>query len=212
MPDMGIIIPIMGMTLYDKNLSAFLFNKTRRALLALLFSHPDESFYVNQVLQSLNAGSGAVQRELKMMTSAGIITRERRGNLVYYRANPKNPIFNEIKAIVNKTFGVADTIRESLDSIRDKIVVAFIFGSVAARTETRVSDIDLMIIGEVDFGDVASAISGAQDFLKREINPVVYPAHEFQKKIKENHHFVKSVLGAEKIFVIGDENELGRLV
>ena len=211
MPDMGIIIPIMGMTTYDKNLSAFLFNKTRRGLLGLFFGHPDESFYVNQILQSLNAGSGAVQRELKIMTDAGIVKRERKGNLVYYQANPQNPIFNDIKSIINKTFGVTDTIRESLDSIANKITVAFIFGSVAARTETRASDIDLMIIGEVDFGEVVSAISNAQDFLKREINPVVYPVQEFQKRVKENHHFVKSVLVAEKIFVIGDENELGRL-
>ncbi len=201
----------MGMTAYDKKISIFLFNKTRRDLLTLLYGHPDESFYINQLLRSLHAGSGAVQRELKIMTEAGIITREHTGNLVYYRANSKNSIFNELKAIVNKTFGVAGVIRESLTPILHKIRVAFIFGSVATRTEDRASDIDVMVIGDVDFGDVVSSISSAENILKREINPVVYPVAEFQNRIAENHHFVTSVLGEEKIFIVGDDNELGRL-
>lgn len=149
--------------------------------------------------------------KLKIMTEAGIITREHTGNLVYYRANSKNSIFNELKAIVNKTFGVAGVIRESLTPILHKIRVAFIFGSVATRTEDRASDIDVMVIGDVDFGDVVSSISSAENILKREINPVVYPVAEFQNRIAENHHFVTSVLGEEKIFIVGDDNELGRL-
>jgi uncharacterized protein len=93
----------MGMMLIDKKLSAFLFNKTRRGLLTLLYGHPDESFYVNQILQALHAGSGAVQRELKIMTEAGIITRQKTGNLVYYRVNTKSPIFNELNGLIMKT-------------------------------------------------------------------------------------------------------------
>ena len=195
----------------DKQLTSFLFNKTRRGLLALFYGHPDESFYVNQILQSLNAGSGAVQRELKAMLESGLITREREGNQIYYQANDKSPIFNELRSIVTKTFGAADVIRQSLGTLTEKISVAFIFGSVATRTETRVSDIDVMIIGEADFGEVVSALSSAQKFLKREINPVVYPAAEFRQKVKNNHHFINSVLEDEKIFLIGDENELSRL-
>ena len=38
----------MGMDIFDKNLSAFLFNKTRRGLLSLLYRHPNETFYINQ--------------------------------------------------------------------------------------------------------------------------------------------------------------------
>ena len=107
-PEMGMIIPDMGINTFERRVSSYLFNKTRRGLLALLFGRPDESFYVNQILQQLGSGSGAVQRELKMMTEAGIIVREKKGNLVYYQANSSSPIFNELKNIVRKTFGVAD--------------------------------------------------------------------------------------------------------
>ena len=104
----------MGMAGYEQRLSSYLFNKTSRGLLALLYGRPDESFYVSQIVQLLGSGSGAVQRELKMMAEAGIIVREEKGNLVYYHANSDSPIFSELKNIVRKTFGVADIIRESL--------------------------------------------------------------------------------------------------
>ena len=200
------------MILCDEKLSVFLFNKTRRGLMALFFGHPDEAFYVNQLLQSLNAGSGAVQRELKIMTEAGIITRERRGNMVYYQANIKNPIFNELKNIVSKTFGVADILRSALEPVAEKIKLAFIFGSVANKTETRASDIDVMIVGDIAFGEVISCLSPSQKTLNREINPVVYPVNEFITRIVEEHYFIQNVLSDPKIFIIGDEDVLDRLV
>jgi predicted nucleotidyltransferase len=212
MPDLGIIMPVMGMTKYDSRLSSVLFNKTRRGLLALLYGRTDESFYVNQIMQSLGSGSGAVQRELRLMTESGIVLRTRTGNMVYYQANAKCPIFNELKNIVRKTFGVADIIRESLATAADKIRVAFIFGSVAGSTDNRASDIDIMIIGDITFDEVSSAVSQAEETIQREINPVVYPVAEFRRKIKDNQHFLKTVLEDEKIFIIGDDGELTKLV
>lgn len=201
----------MGITTFDDKLSSFLFNQTRRALLALFYEHTDEAFYVNQIVQSLGKGSGAVQRELRLMTEAGLIVRTRKGNLVFYQANDKSPIFSELKNIVRKTLGVAGVIRKALEPMADKIKVAFIFGSVARHTDDRASDIDLMLIGPISFDDAVSSISKAQDTLQREINPVVYPVGEFKKRLSEKHHFVLEVMEGKKIFITGDEDELGKL-
>ncbi len=196
----------------NENLCSGLFGKTRQAVLALLYGRADSSFYTKQVLDAVRIGRGTVQRELKNLTDTGIIIREVQGRQVYYRANEKCPIFNELKSIVRKTFGVADVIRDSLATISRKIVAAFIFGSVARSADDRRSDIDVIIIGEVSFADVSSVISPAEKTIQREINPVVYPLAEFKQKVKEDHHFVKSVLEGEKIFLVGDEGELRRLV
>jgi predicted nucleotidyltransferase len=201
----------MSTSSLNNGLAATLFGKARRAILSLLYGHADEAFYLRQIVRATGIGLGPAQRELKMMTEAGIVIRERKGNLVYYRANSSSPIFNELKNIVRKTFGVADVVREALAPISKNIRVAFIFGSVAKSTDDRRSDIDLMIVGKVSFGDVVSLLSPAEEKLGREITPVVYPIDEFKRKVKEDHHFVKTVLEEEKIFVIGDENELTRL-
>lgn len=188
-----------------------LFGKTRQAVLALLYGRADSSFYTKQILDAVKIGRGTVQRELKNLTDTGIIIREVQGRQVYYRANARCPIFDELKSIVRKTFGVADGIRQSLATNADKIRVAFIFGSVAKSTDDRRSDIDLMVVGKISFGDVVSLLTPAEQKLRREINPVVYPVAEFKRKVKEDHHFVKTVLEDEKIFVIGDEDELREL-
>ena len=188
-----------------------LFGKTRQSVLALLYGQAESSFYTKQILDAVNTGRGTVQRELKNLTDAGIITRQTQGRQVYFQANEKCPIFNELKSIVRKTFGIADAIRQSLSSAVDKIRAAFIFGSVAKSADERRSDIDLMVIGEISFGEVSSLIYEAEGKLSREINPVIYPAAEFKEKTKEDHYFVKNVLESEKIFLIGDDGELARL-
>jgi predicted nucleotidyltransferase len=188
-----------------------LFGKTRQAVLALLFGRADSAFYTKQILDAVKIGRGTVQRELKNLTDTGIIIREVQGRQVYYHANEKCPIFNELKSIVRKTFGVADVIRQSLASSARKIRVAFIFGSIARSADDRRSDIDLMVVGRISFGDVVSLLGPAEEKLAREINPVVYPIAEYKRKVREDHYFVKTVLEEEKIFVIGDEDELRRL-
>jgi predicted nucleotidyltransferase len=201
----------MSTIIYNDKLSSYLFNKTSRSLLALFFGHPDESYYVNQVLLKVGGGSGAVQRELKLMNDAGLIIREKRGNMVFYRANEQSPIFNELRNIVKKTFGIVDVLRDSLKPVASGISFAFIFGSVASGIDREASDLDLMIIGEVSYDEVISGISQAEKSIQREINSVVYSISEFKQKIHADHHFIKTVLESQKIFVIGDENELARL-
>ena len=188
-----------------------LFSNTRRAVLALLFGRTETSFYTKQILDAVKIGRGTVERELKSLTDAGIIIREVQGRQVYYRANEKCPIFNELKSLVRKTFGVTEVIRQSLEPAAPKIKLVFIFGSMATGTEKKGSDIDVMVVGTVSFGDTVALLASAQEKLGREINTVVYPAAEFKKKVKEDHYFVKTVIKGEKIFIIGDESELNRL-
>ena len=90
----------MGIEMGDTQIGNGLFGKTRQAVLALLYSHSAESFYMHQILRTVGTGSGAVQRELKHLADAGIIIREQRGRQVYYKANEKCPVFNELRNIV----------------------------------------------------------------------------------------------------------------
>ena len=95
-------MPIMGINRSDLPIRQHLFNKTRRGLLALLYGHTEKEYYINQMMQILDSGSGAVQRELKLMTEAGLLNRTKRGNLVYYQADGKCPIFVELKSLADK--------------------------------------------------------------------------------------------------------------
>lgn len=195
----------------SSSLAAALFGQTRRVILAMLYGHPDEAYYLRQLARSTGAGLGAVQREIKRLTEAGIVTRSVRGRQVFYQANPDCPVFAELKGLVVKTTGVADVLRTALAPLAGRIQLAFIYGSVARLAQKSASDVDLMAVGGVSFGEIISALTAAQETLAREVNPTVYSGAEFKAKLRAGHHFLTSVVRREKMFLIGDEHELARL-
>ena len=192
-------------------LGTTLFGKTRRAVLALLYSHPEESFYLRQIARMTAVGMGALQREIKQLAEAGIVVRSEVGRQSFFKANPDCPVYPELRAIVTKTFGIADILREGLSSLAGKINAAFIFGSIAGGEFKPGSDVDLLVIGDASFAEVVSALSRAQSLLSREINPTLYPPSEFKARLAEKQHFLKTVLNSPKIFIFGSSNELEEL-
>jgi DNA-binding transcriptional ArsR family regulator len=191
--------------------AAALFRKTRRQLLAWLFTHTDESFYVRELVRVSGAAIGAVSKELEELTAAGILRRTARGNQVFYQANPASPIFEEVKSIILKTAGLADQLRRALAPLTDRIRVALIYGSGARGWLRAPSDVDLLVVGEVPFGDVVSALASAQSSLGREINPVVYSAREFRSKLGARQHFLTTVMRGPNQFLAGGPSDLERL-
>jgi len=198
-------------TIEDSLLASSLFGKARRSVLAVLYTHPDESFYFRQLVRASGVGLGPVQREVRNLTSSGIIVRSVRGKQVYYQANRECPIFEELKSMMTKTAGIADFMRSSLAPLIDRISLAFISGSVARGEHRRASDIDLMVVGDVEFGEVVAVLGPAQEKLSREINPTVYGRREFASKASAGGHFTSRVLSGKLIFLIGDRDELARM-
>ena len=188
-----------------------LFGHTRSALLATLYGHTDQSFYLRQLIRAVGAGHGALQRELKHLTDMGLIVRRVQGNQVLYQANSQSPIFSEIRSLITKTVGTHDAIRSALMSLGSQIQIAFVYGSVARQKERANSDVDLMVLGNAAFSDVVSALSPAQRALGREINPTVFPVSEFRSKLAAGNHFLRSVMKEKRLFVVGSENELTNL-
>lgn len=188
--------------------SNVLFGKTRRRVLGLLFGHPERSFYLRQIVRLTGSAQGAVQRELDRLSRAGLLRRTTQGRQVHFQANRDAATFSELWALLLKTAGLVDVLREALAPLGDQIRVAFVFGS-AARGELRAdSDVDLFVIGDAPFDVVAPALIPSQERLGRDVNPTVYPPAEFSAKVRDGHHFVTSVLRERHLYVIGDSNEL----
>ena len=210
-PKRGTIVPAMSTAPYNEDISQTLFGKTRRAVLSLLYSHVDEAFYLRQIVRVAGVGLGAVQRELKLLSDAGIIQRIVRGRQVYYQANPQCPVFGELKALVIKTVGIAAIVQAALAPLADRIRIAGIYGSIARSEEHRGSDVDLLVVGKVTFAEIVSALDQAQKTINREINPTVYPVDEFQSKLSAGHHFLSTIVEKPMFFLFGDKRELARL-
>jgi predicted nucleotidyltransferase len=207
-PILGIIIPTMGM-IEQSGLADALFTKTQRRVLGLLFGNPDRSFYVNEIVRYAGVGIGAVQRELVRLAVAHLVTVTKLGNQKHYQANRQAPIFEELRGIALKTFGVADYLREALAPLAKSIFAAFIYGSVAKRTDTASSDIDVMIVSdELSFPDVIEALAVAEGALGRSINPSVYGRNEWRRKFAEKGAILQRIMKQPRIFLIGSDGEI----
>ena len=192
-------------------LASVLFGKSMQAIFSQLFGRPDEAFYLRELARSADISASSLQRDLAALTHAGVIERTARGHQVYFRANHACPIYEELRGLVVKTFGVTEILTVALHPLAGKIDAAFIYGSVARGEERAGSDIDLFIIGSATFAQVVQAVTPAQGKLGREINPTVYPRVEFVQTARDKSHFVDTVLSGRKLFLIGSDDELERL-
>lgn len=186
-------------------------SKLRAKLLGWLFSHPDDRFYARRLALLLKEDATNLSRELARLEKAGLLNLVIEGRQKYYQANRQSPIFEELHRLVIKTSGIGDTLRAALVPVAKQIRVAFIYGSFAAGAENNNSDIDLMVIGDISPEELTVPLDIAEAKLAREINPALYTPAEFRSKLDEGHHFLKTVTVGEKIFLIGDEYEFGRL-
>jgi predicted nucleotidyltransferase len=207
------ISPNMG-TIADTpiSLSDALFPRVRQRVLGLLYGQPDRSFFTNEVINLAGSGRGAVQRELADLAAAGLLRVSMQGNQKVYQANTAAPVFGELRGLVLKTFGLADTIREALQPLASQTEAAFIFGSVAKQEDTASSDVDLMIVSDtLGYGDVFGALEPVSVTLGRPVNPTVYTPAQFRKKARQDNAFIQRVLSQPKMWLIGTEESLHAL-
>src|SRR5438128_527623 len=192
-------------------LTDLLFGQTRGAVLALLYGRVDQSFYTREIAREVDASVGAVQRELENLSRVGLILRKSVGNQVFYQANRDAPIFAEMRALINKTVGIFGVLRSALRPLSKRIIAAFVYGSVAREQETAQSDVDLMVVGKATLDQVLSRLSTAEKGIGRSINPTVYSVAEFKSKLASGNHFLTAVLKGQKVFLLGDEDELRKM-
>jgi predicted nucleotidyltransferase len=193
------------------SLGDVLFGQTRGGILALLYSRSDESFYVRQIARYLHTSVGAVQRELENLSRVRLISRSRIGSQVFYQANQKSPVFGDIRALVAKTVGIFHVLRSALEPLAKQITVAFVYGSIARQEEKAGSDVDVMIIGKVTLDEVLEQFGSIEPSLGRAMNPTVYSIAEYKSKLASGNHFLKAVIRGKKVFLFGDEDELGEM-
>lgn len=210
MPNMGTILnpPIQGGTSFE-GLGGVLFTNTQQRVLSCLFGQPERSYFANELINITGAGSGAVQRELKRLSESGLVTSEMRGNQRHFQANPKSPIFHEVRQIVQKTFGLAHPIREALAPYREAIQCAFIFGSIAKKQDTATSDIDLFVISDVlSNADLINQLLATEVRLGRGINTTIYTAADVRQRLRSGNAFLKRILDQPKIWIIGNDSDI----
>ena len=192
-----------------KSLANALLGDTRSAVLAALLLRPEQALHVRELARVTGVSPGTLHRELKTLESLGILSRAQTGKQVFYVANRRCPVFDELAGLLRKTAGLVDVLRAALLPFSDRIEQAFVYGSMAVGDEHAHSDVDVMIVGILSFGEVVEALAPAQAALRREVNPTLFTPQEFVAKRLEPESFAAKVWQGPKLWLIGDGNESG---
>jgi predicted nucleotidyltransferase len=188
-----------------------LISKTMQGLLASTVMQPDRAWYLSDLAKHLGLRPSSLQNSLAALVKAGILTRRKEGNRVYFQANPSCPFFPELQGLIGKTVGLVDVLRDAIAKHKKRIAVAFIHGSVARSAEKSASDVDLIVIGSLGLADISPCLAKAEAQLNRPVNASVYTPEEFAKKLSAKNHFLTSILHKEKIFIFGGNHDLEKL-
>ena len=211
---MGTIIPIMGHIVSSGmpatvSVADALFTQTQQRVLSVLFGNATRSHYASEIIGRAQIGRGAVQRELARLEASGLITSERIGNQKHYRANEKSPVFEPLREIVLRTSGLADVLRTALAPLAQRIIAAFVFGSIARGEDSASSDVDLFVVSDaLTYADLFGVLEDAARTLGREVNPRVNSRIELATLRKKKNSFVERVMERPKIWIYGDEGSL----
>lgn len=192
-------------------LDAIISSKTKRKLLTLLLTNPKSRFYVREISRHIQENINSVREELKKLSSIGLVSSEKEANLLYYKINTHCPLYKDLKNLIYKTEALGSYLKE-VSSFPNDIQLAFVYGSTAYNQEWERSDIDLLVIGDIDGEKLHRHLIGLEEKIGREINTVHMSLAEFKTKIKKKDTFLKRVLSGEKIFIKGNADVLSRII
>jgi len=189
-----------------------LFPKVRQGVLAATLTQPGKWWYLSELAQFLHTTPSSLQRELKALTASGILEQRREGTRTYFKAESRSPLFPELRGLLEKTAGLLPALQQALHPFRGRIACAFVYGSVARRQESALSDVDLMVIGTVGLAELAPALRKVEARLGREVSVTNYSLDELRAKAAAKDHFLSAALKGRKRFVRGSQRDLEAIV
>lgn len=186
-------------------------SKTRTKILRHFFANPEKKYYLRELERILGISVGNIRRELLDLKKTGLFEAIQEGKQVYYFLNKNSPISKEFKKIISKTIGKEAILKEKLMQA-EGIEIAFIYGSVAREEEDAFSDIDIFIVGSAKEDNLLKIIREAEQELSQEINYVIFAEKDIKENIKKKDVFLADVIKGKKIFLIGDKNDLEKII
>jgi len=132
-------------------------------------------FHEREILRQAKVSKGSANKILRWLADLDFLSREKKGRMVFYKLNVKNPVVKQLKVLINVW-----RLREFVNENREKSKDIVLFGSCAEGTDVRESDIDLLIITE-EKKLLNQAVSKFNSRSERKISPIILAMDEFVK-------------------------------
>ena len=165
-------------------------SKTRIKLLIRFFFNPNTSSYLRELAKEFNVSTNSVRGELNQLTRIKLLTFQKSGRQVFYRANQEHPLFPELKSMVSKVMGIDQVIDGIVNRLGD-LESAYLLDDYAEGKDTGI--IDLLLVGDIDQYHLNDLSRKTERYIKRKIRSLVLSRDEFKEfepKLKACPHIL----------------------
>ncbi len=170
-------------------------SKTRIQLLMRLFLNPEQQAYLRELAEETGSSPSHVKGELKHLTEAGLLNSEKNGRQVFFSANKRHPLFDELHSMVQKALGM-DAILESIIMRLGNLEAAYVVGDYAFGRDTGI--IDIVLLGKIDQDNLADLTTKTERYIDRRIRTLVLKSEEFNKLVNKKSLEPRLLLWGEK--------------
>jgi DNA-binding transcriptional ArsR family regulator len=154
-------------------LAPILRSDTQGRLLAALVLHEDRELSLTELAKQVGITPPTIMRDVDRLVDGGILTDRRLGRSRLIRINTTHPIYKPLSEIVLYGYGPAAVLPSVLAGL-EGIQSAFIYGSWAERYSgipgKDPADVDVLIVGSADQGELYDAARSASRRVGREVN------------------------------------------
>ncbi|MBU0532452.1 nucleotidyltransferase domain-containing protein [Candidatus Micrarchaeota archaeon] len=171
----------------------------------------EDGLHLREIARRAGVSPYEAKRELEILTELNILLKEKRGNQLAFNLNKACPFLHDLKKLYQKTEGVIFKLQSVLQAT-GRIKYAFIFGSSAREQEKKHSDIDILVIGDVNDETLANRIFEIQKEHEKAINFILWSEKDFEEKIKKKGSFLTNILKKKIIWLVGEKDEFSRIV
>jgi predicted nucleotidyltransferase len=147
-------------------------------LLAELFVFSEGPLTLSELARRAGTSVAGAHKEVERLEASGLVTSKSSGRSRLVEPNRVSPVYQELHGLLTKSMGPEPLLRAALSEI-DGIETAFIFGSWADPNQRAPQDIDLMVIGDPDIGEVYDSVSEVEGEVGRPINVVIRSREEW---------------------------------
>jgi predicted nucleotidyltransferase len=160
-------------------------------LLGELFVFADRPISLSELASRAGTSIGGAHKEVERLEAAGLVRSTTAGRSRLVEADASSPVYVELRDLLRKTLGPEPLLRAALVAVNG-IERAFIYGSWADPSAGSPADIDVLVIGDPDVGEVYDAASAVESEIGRPVNITVRSLDEWAEADGAFERAVKS--------------------
>ena len=163
-------------------LDTLITSKTRIKMLLKFFSNSSASAYLREMAKEFGESTNSIRLELNNLSQAGYLLTEEKGRSIYYSANTRHPLYNELKSLVHKYLGIDKILEDVIHKVLKrlgKLEMAFITGDYAEGRDSGI--IDLVVVGDIDQAYFKQCVDKVEKLINRRVRSLILSMPEFEK-------------------------------